>query len=192
MNPNSTATVSDEIASLRPVVHRLALLQLRDPASAEDVTQETMVAAMEKQATFQGRSSLRTWVIAILRFKILDVHRHRKRQWPRASEHAPADELQATGADEFFDSNRRWAAPKEPWSDPSDQVRSQQFFGILEACMTKLPSTMGRVFLMREWLELSPAEICADLELSPGNLRVLLYRARMQLRRCVEKNWGAR
>ena len=67
------------------------------------------------------------------------------------------------------------------------RVEQLEFFRRLEACMTQLPATMSRVFLMREWLEIPPDEICQTLSLSPGNLRVVLYRARVQLRHCLEK-----
>jgi uncharacterized radical SAM superfamily Fe-S cluster-containing enzyme len=64
-----------------------------------------------------------------------------------------------------------------------------QFFEILEACANQLPVSQGRLFLMREWLELSSEEICKELNLSTTNLYVQLHRARLRLRECLELKW---
>ncbi|RZI97063.1 MAG: RNA polymerase subunit sigma, partial [Rubrivivax sp.] len=68
---------------------------------------------------------------------------------------------------------------------------SRQFFAVLEACTEKLPAVQGRLFLMREWLELSSEDICKELSLTPTNLYVQLHRARLRLRECLELNWFA-
>jgi RNA polymerase sigma-70 factor (TIGR02943 family) len=75
------------------------------------------------------------------------------------------------------------------WGNPEQQTSSRQFFEILEACTEKLPAVQGRLFLMREWLELSSEEICKELDLTPTNLYVQLHRARLRLRECLEMNW---
>lgn len=75
------------------------------------------------------------------------------------------------------------------WGNPEQQTSSQQFFAVLEACTEQLPAVQGRLFLMREWLELSSEEICKELQLTPTNLYVQLHRARLRLRECLELNW---
>ena len=77
------------------------------------------------------------------------------------------------------------------WGNPEQQITSRQFFEVLDACTNKLPATQGRLFLMREWLELSSEEICKELNLTPTNLYVQLHRARLRLRECLELNWFA-
>ena len=65
----------------------------------------------------------------------------------------------------------------------------QQFLKVMDACVEKLPATQGRVFLMREWLELETDEVCKELSISTTNLWVLLHRARLRLRDCLQVNW---
>ena len=77
------------------------------------------------------------------------------------------------------------------WGNPEQELGSRQFFAVLEACAGKLPAAQGRLFLMREWLELSSEEICKELGLTPTNLYVQLHRARQRLRECLELNWFA-
>ena len=75
------------------------------------------------------------------------------------------------------------------WGNPEQSFTSRQFFEVLEACADKLPANLGRVFLMREWLELSTEDICKEMALSSTNLYVQLHRARLRLRECLELNW---
>lgn len=181
---------SEQIATFRPLLLRLAMFQLRDAALAEDVAQEALAAAIEKQASFEGRSSLRTWVISILRFKILDAMRNRRRLDLSVEPAALTKELDDSVVTGCFDGAGRWKTQHREWSDPSAQLHQDDFLRVLESCMTHLPPNMSRAFMMREWLELTTGEICARMDVSPGNLRVLLYRSRMQLRTCVDRKWG--
>ncbi len=182
--------LSDEIASFRPVLYRLALLQLREKEAAEDATQDALIAAIEGQASFDGRSALRTWLVSILRFKIIDTMRRRKRTGPLIDPHALTQEMDLSPFQQLFDDTGCWATPKDAWSDPQANTERNEFFRVLEACLMKLPANTSRVFLMREWLELSSQEVCAEVGVKPGNLRILLYRARMHLRACLDENWS--
>jgi RNA polymerase sigma-70 factor, ECF subfamily len=177
--------LTKEIARYRPVLYRLALLQLRDKTAADEATQETMLAALEGVDRFRGGASVKTWLFTILRYKVVDVLRLRGRYVPPPSEDLNA-ELDVTGFDALFDGEGRWSAPKNVWADPETVAERKAFFKALEACLTRLPATAARAFLMREWLEFAPEEVSAELNLSAGNLRVLLYRARMQLRACLD------
>lgn len=184
--------LAEEAARYRPVLYRLALAQLRDPTAAEDATQETLLAVLEKGASFEGRSSLRTWLFSILRFKVLDIMREQSKQgrrtdFPATSNQSESDDVAVF--DTLFDAEGCWAEAKDVWTDPHTVAERNAFFKVLEACMTKLPERSSRAFLMREWLELEPVEICSQLGISAGNLRILLYRARMQLRFCLDIHW---
>ena len=182
--------MADEIAAHRPLLYRLALLQLGDPAAAEDATQDALLAAIQKIDGFEGRASLRTWMVSILRFKVLDILRTKKRHGPTLAPDDLARELDIKSFEGLFDETGCWATTKDAWSDPETHLAQIEFFKILEACMTRLPTNTSRVFLMRSWLELSPEEVCEKIGVSRGNLRVLLYRARMQLRECLDDNWS--
>jgi len=181
--------LSTEIASHREFLFRLALLQLREKAAAEDATQDALIAALQSQHKFDGRSSLKTWMVSILRFKIIDVMRVKKRHGTSLSQDQLDRELDLKSFEGLFDETGCWATPKAEWTDPQAHVERVEFMQILEACLTRLPENTSRVFLMREWLEFTSKEVCAEHAISPGNLRVLLYRARMQLRRCLDDNW---
>jgi len=95
------------------------------------------------------------------------------------------DELEAL----VFKVDGHFAQAPAEWGDPEKSLGSRQFIRILELCMEKMPAAMGRVFLMREWLELSTDEICKETGITATNLFVQLHRARLRLRECLEINW---
>ena len=167
---------------------RFARLQLRNDAWAEDAVSETMLAALSKPQSFDNRSQLKTWLVGILKHKVIDILRQRQREVCLPGDdddHGGSDELDAL----MFKADGHFAVKPAAWGDPEQELSSRQFFEVLEACAEKLPAAMGRVFLMREWLELPSEEICKELCLTPTNLYVLLHRARLRLRECLELNW---
>ncbi len=175
-----------ECERCRPVLYRIALLQLRDHDAAEDAVQETLVAAIEGQARFRGQSSIKTWLLAILRYKIIDSLRARAAGVLSRGAEVEADPGEF---DALFDEDGNWAEPKSQWRGPDGDYEEVEFFRVLETCMERLPENTARVFMMREFLELETAEICERAQVSAGNARALLYRARMSLRVCLGKNW---
>ena len=193
MDTRLLKTIAEEAAEYRPLLYRMALTQLKNASAAEDATQETLLAAIEKAESFERRSSLRTWLFSILRFKILDVMRDQSKARKRDSElpvdRPDADDYDVSAFDALFDESGCWVDTKDIWSNPYTVAERDAFFKVLEACMTRLPARSSRAFLMREWLELEPSEICRELGISSGNLRILLYRARMQLRLCLDLHW---
>src|SRR5690349_2351779 len=149
MNAESFAA---ELDTHRRYLLRVAQLQLRDPDLAEDVVQETLLAALSAQAGFTGKSSVKTWLTGILKHKIVDAIRQKQRQ---PIFQASFDE--ETDLDEFdpmFQDNGRWEAPPADWGDPENALSRQQFFDIMEFCLEKLPPNTARVFMMREVMEL--------------------------------------
>jgi len=193
MDSGLLKTIAEEAAGYRPVLYRMALTQLKNAAAAEDATQETLLAAIEKGASFEGRSSLRTWLFSILRFKILDVMRDQSK-FKRFSagytgDRSESNDYEVGAIDALFDDCGCWAEPKDAWTNPHTVAERDAFFKVLESCMACLPERTSSAFLMREWLELETPEICLQLGVSPGNLRILLYRARMQLRLCMDLHW---
>lgn len=193
MDAQLLKTIAEEAAEYRPMLYRMALIQLKNADAAEDATQETLLAAVEKAVTFEARSSLRTWLFAILRFKILDIMRDqskfRKFDFPLPTDGREIDDYEAGAFDVLFDTNGCWIDTKDAWTNPHTVAEREAFFKVLETCMTRLPARTSRAFLMREWLELEPPEICTQLGITQGNLRILLYRARMQLRLCLDLHW---
>ncbi|MFA6441580.1 MAG: sigma-70 family RNA polymerase sigma factor [Sterolibacterium sp.] len=178
------------LVGLRPDLYRFASLQLRDDQLADDVVQEAMMAALSSELSFSGRSSLKTWVFAILRNKIVDAIRQRGRAI-NVSALTAEDQSLDQAFEALFKPNDRWSADSKPndWGDPEDTLHQQQFWTVFEACLKHLPENTARVFMMREFLEFDTAEVCAELSLTTSNCHVILHRARNGLRQCLEQNW---
>jgi len=178
-----------ELERQRSYLLRVARLQLRDAALAEDVVQDTLAAALSAQASFTGKSSVKTWLTGILKHKIVDAIRRKQREPVAAS--TLDDEADLEDFEGLFTANGAWQAPPADWGDPEDALSRRQFFDIMEFCLEKLPPNTARVFMMREVMELDSDEICKELRITANNLWVILYRARMSLRECLEQNWFA-
>lgn len=175
--------------SLSP--HRSYLLKVAsrltpNDALAEDVVQDTLLAACEKFHQFKGRATLRTWLTTILKNRLRDAWRADKR-WvaPLAKgEDSTAD------FDVLFQADGHWQDETQiQWKTPEQATCDKQFIQVLDACMQRLPAKTGQVFLMSQVLEMSTAEVCQELGIAANHLWVLLYRARMTLKLCLEKNW---
>jgi RNA polymerase sigma-70 factor (ECF subfamily) len=175
-----------ELEAMRPQLVRFAQLQLRNEALAEDAVQDALMAVLEKPASFRGQSTLRTYVTGILKFKIIDNLRvvMRERQVDLADEQSDDDALDAL----FVADGHTREMPRD-WGDPDGALQEKDFFRVLEVCMEKLPEQAARIFLMREWLEFDTAEICKELSVSSSNVWIILYRARLRLRECLDLNW---
>lgn len=178
-----------DVAAVRRDMLRFAVLQLRDQATAEDAVQEALLAAMRGREAYAGRAALKTWVFGILKHKIADQLRLQMRSVNVSALDEGEDMDEAF--DVLFKTNAHWAADSRPrsWEDPEAALEGQQFWQVFELCLTNLPENTARVFMMREFLELETAEICANLGLSTSNCHVILYRARMALRLCLETRW---
>lgn len=168
---------------------RLAHAQLRNPQEAADAVQDTALAAWQTIDRFEGRSSIRTWLVGILRFKILDVLRERQRH-PTLPHDEVAHELQALDSDLLFDDAGRWTEEPQAWwiasDNPSDTLQQNQMMQLLQRCLDKLPEKTAHVFLMREYLGFETPEIAQRTGLQAGNIRIILMRARLALRTCLE------
>jgi RNA polymerase sigma-70 factor, ECF subfamily len=173
-----------QVQSLRPYLLRFASLQLRNPEAAEDAVQEALVAALAGEAGFGGRSNLRTWLTGILKHKIVDAIRKAGREVQ-----AVPGEDDAAEFDVLFDERGHWSQPPDAWEHPEGALEQKQFLAALERCLAGLPAKTAQVFMMREHLGLETAEICKELGVSATHCWVMLYRARMALRLCLQQNW---
>ncbi|MEA3274049.1 MAG: sigma-70 family RNA polymerase sigma factor [Pseudomonadota bacterium] len=145
-----TDDLRDYFGERRPDLVRFAALQLRDPALAEDVVQETLAAALQGSAKFGGRSSVKTWVFSILKRKIIDALRARRREVPASQVgNACADDQ---GYNELFDERGFWATEHRPhrWTAPAESLEQEQFWQIFELCLDRLPERTAQVFSMRD------------------------------------------
>jgi len=185
--PLAALNFENQVADLQVYLLKFARLQLRNEAWAQDAVSETLLAALEKPHAFDHRSQLKTWMVGILKHKVLDALRHYKREFclSEPDSDADADPLEYMA----FQADGHFAELPAEWGNPEAHASGRQFFEILEACANQLPPAQGRLFLMREWLELSSEEICKELNLSTTSLYVQLHRARLRLRECLELKW---
>lgn len=176
------------LQGLRRDLLRFAELQLRDRHQAEDVVQETLAAALSQREQFRAHASVKTWVIGILKHKILDVFRQRTQRREVAIEDATASQHDIHG---HFDDRGHWDEATRPaeWGDPHEALSSRQFLTVLEACLYRLPENPARVFMMREVLGLETREICGEMGITDNHCGVLLHRARLALRACLSERW---
>lgn len=170
------------------LLYRYALWRVRDADTAEELVQETLLAGLRGQAQFSGRSSQRTWLVGILRRKIVDHFRRAGRQ---VSDDV-ALHLDQVLADDF-DRRGIWKAALGKWpQDPAQTMEQREFWDALKDCFSRLPPALGDVFALREMEELPSQEICKILSITPSNLWTQLHRGRRLLRRCLELNWFGR
>ena len=161
-------------------LYRYALARLRRPHEAEEAVQETLLAALRARAQFQGRSHPRTWLMGILKRKVVD----QLRAAARGARGSDTDDLDA-----WFDARGKWRKPPWGWHDPSAAAERAEFWRVVRRCLSRLPSRMAAAFTLRTLDDRAAAEVCQELAVSPGNLWVLLHRARLQMVRCLDLNW---
>lgn len=170
-----------------------AMLRLRDPAKAEDAVQDTFLAALKSGRSFAGRSTERTWLVGILKNKIADYYRKAGRETPFTDLDFYANEERACFVAEGPRAGT-WLEERGPqvWPNPGEGLDNEVFWQAFRDCSGKLPRKVAAVFNLRELDEVSSPEICRRLSISEPNLWVMLHRARMALRRCLEINWFAK
>ncbi len=174
------------------VLFAFAAIRVRDHAVAHDLVQETFLAAIKARESFGGRSSERAWLFGILRNKLADYYRRQSREVPFADLESPLPEEQgAFGASGMGKDGWVGGLAPKAWTSPDESLVSKEFQEVLQRCLSRLPDRVAQVFLLREVDDVPSEEICKDLGVSPNNLWVMLHRARMGLRRCLEVHWFA-
>jgi RNA polymerase sigma-70 factor (ECF subfamily) len=170
------------------VLFRYALLRVRTPELAEELVQETFLAALRGRESYAGQSSEQTWLVGILRRKIVDHFRAAARM-----QSTVAADLAEPLLERSFDRKGHWKTVPAKWRyDPSPNVEDREFWAVFDDCVTKLPPPLADTFCLRELEELGTQEVCKILGISASNLWTMLHRARMQLRECLERNWFRR
>jgi len=178
--PEHTPDTSRWVEDHGDALYRYALLRVNNPDLAGDLVQDTFLSALKGAEKFRGGSTVRTWLIGILKHKIIDHYRRNRIE-------VLASEMPASTEDDDLDHVDR---ASDSWAEaPSQLVENQEFWAVFTRCLAGLPEAHRRAFSMREFDGLSGEEICKILEVTPSNLWVMLHRARAKLRRCLEVNW---
>jgi RNA polymerase sigma-70 factor (ECF subfamily) len=167
------------------VLYRFAMVRVKDPVIAEDLVQETFLAALRGRENFQGRSSLKSWLVAILKHKIVDHIRKSVKEKVIENFDSLADQVEPD-----FDDRGKWNFRPQNWTvNPVKLYQQKEFMDILYQCLARLRRRHAEIFMLREIDGLSTEEICKELNITATNSWVMLYRARMGLRLCLEENW---
>lgn len=166
-------------------LYRFALVRVREPAVAEDLVQETLLAAWRAKDSFTGGSAERTWLIAILKNKLIDHFRRSSRESP-----LPDIEDSDEAVDALFSEHRdHWVRMPATWANPDDALEQSEFWHIFQECLEALPARQAQMFTLCEIEGLSTEELCKVMQAQTSNVWVMLHRARLRLRECLEKQW---
>lgn len=167
------------------LLYRYALARVRSPQTAEDLVQDTYLAAMKGADGFSGRSTERTWLVGILKHKIIDHFRKHKRMF--LSEDLETREL---NPHDSLDRKGHWKIGQAEWiTQPEKAYERKEFWAQLNTCLDHLKERHRQVYVLRELEHHDADAICDDLDISPSNLWVTLHRARLQLKDCLSANW---
>ncbi|MEO3402421.1 sigma-70 family RNA polymerase sigma factor [Mucilaginibacter sp. CAU 1740] len=178
------------VAQYADYLYLYAIVRINDEDTAKDLVQETFLAALERADRFEGKSTERTWLTAILKNKIIDVYRKKSSGLAIASANKAAQQQ-----DEFFEEdNGHWKAEYAPQPiaamDEQDPLLKKEFNNILQLCLTKLPELWKSVFTMKHMDDAATEIICTELRVTQANFWVIIHRAKINLRACLQKNWN--
>jgi len=167
-------------------LYSYAIKMIPNTHQAENLVQETFLAALKSKDSFKGNSSEKTWLIGILRHKIMDHLRSKYKEVP-VSSISPED----TNIDSFFDQINETLKQKPGlWDfEPNQLLDKEEFWRTFEECLNRLPPKTAEAFSLSELEQTKSNEICKVLNITPTNLWSLLHRARVQLRQCLQINW---
>jgi RNA polymerase sigma-70 factor (ECF subfamily) len=167
-------------------LYRYALIRVRDAAIADDLVQETLLAAIEAVDRFDQQSSERTWLIGILKHKIIDHLRKSIREFGASVSGASSLALE----DESFNERGHWQVEISDWSGPEKSLEQEDFWRVLNECVNRLPKRLATLFVLRELDGMTSEELCRTLHISSmNNLWVMLSRLRMRMRHCLDTLW---
>lgn len=173
------------VANYADFLYRYAVVRVNDDEVAKDLLQETFFSALKGRSNFKGESSERTWLVAILKHKIVDHY--------RKAGNLRAKSLTNTAAEEDFfeDDNGHWKKENRPveFNAVKDELQEKEFSAVLKNCIKKMPALWSAVFTMKHIDEENTADILKELGLSSANFWVIIHRSKLNLRACLQKNW---
>jgi len=169
-------------------LYRYAYSRLKDSHLAEDMVQETLVSALRSLQNYSEQSSLKNWLLGILKHKIMD---HFRRTYKEKHIHILSEDDSAF-LNHHFDSWEHWSPKPSMWWHPRKALQEKEFWDTLQKCLDHMPSHMRHAFVLRVLDNNKTEDVRTTMNVSETNLGVILHRARLQLRRCLETNWFQR
>jgi len=189
LTDNALGSPDDWLDEHGAALYKYALLHTRDQHKAEEAVQETLLAALQGRDRYAGGASARTWLIGILKHKIIDLFRHDAREVQMDDPEEAAEYLNEEAIDDMFIPDGHWRIKSADWGNPEELLERGQFMAVLQRCLDALPPRLARLFMLREVMEENSENICQELAITPTNLWTMLYRARLGLRQCLDRNW---
>lgn len=186
MSEKNKAEISSLFNQHADYLFNYAITRVNDEHIAEDLVQETFISAFKSYDSFQQKSKASTWLIAILKNKIIDHYRKKVREYKKES----LDELSEVG--EFFTDKGKWKKEQRPqdWNfDSINQIEQEEFYTTLQKCLQRLNEIHRIAFVMKHMEDVDTSEICKELDITASNYWVIMHRAKLQLRKCLETNW---
>lgn len=178
--------IAELFTNFSDYLYNYAITRVNDTHVAEDLVQETFISALKGYDSFQSRSKESTWLIAILKNKIIDHYRKKSKQYFLHS----LDEMQ--NLNDFFNSKGSWQKDQRPskWElDVDKDIEQQEFYETLQQCLVRLNDIQRMAFVMKHLDDEDTDSICKELDITSTNYWVIIHRAKLQLRKCMETNW---
>lgn len=187
---NDKAILNPEkwVQNYADMLYSFALKRVNDQEVAQDIVQETFLGGLKSQYGFDGNSTEKTWLFAILKFKIIDHYRKKGKQKNSTLHENDGEEIDHF----FFEDNGHWKKEHMMVADfqkADEGLEKKEFYKVLEDCLKKLPNRLASVFQLKMLMEEKSAVICETLNITDANYWVILHRAKVQLRSCMSKNW---
>ncbi|MCK5845832.1 MAG: sigma-70 family RNA polymerase sigma factor [Bacteroidales bacterium] len=174
------------ISNYGDMLYNYAYSRLSSSVLAEDLLQDTFVSALKTKDNFRGDSSEKTWLFSILKRKIIDYYRKSSTK----NEISESNFNNPFNKDGFFEGHWNKNQAPSSWGSHTDEyLRQSEFQAILEMCLSLLPEKHKSVFILKVMEDIETDKVCKDLGCTSSNIWVILHRAKLQLRECIEKNW---
>ncbi|QXV65970.1 sigma-70 family RNA polymerase sigma factor [Mucilaginibacter sp. 21P] len=175
------------VSAYADYLYRYAIIRVNDEDQVRDLVQETFLAGLQSQGNFAGKSSELTWLTAILKNKIYDVYRK------NANGLKTAEINNSIGEEpDFFHEDGHWKKEHRPKAfgvDDFDPLANKELNRALQLCLQKLPALWFSVFTMKHMEDEATEMICKELRLTQANFWVIIHRAKLNLRACLQRNW---
>lgn len=189
-NTNTTLNPQLWVQNYADYLYSIAYYRTNKQEVAEDLVQDTFLAALNAKETYNGTASEKTWLTTILKNKIIDYY---KKASTRNESPLQINSVEAPSYDYFFNPQKmgHWQsnnAPKD-WATDGETTETKEFYAVLEKCLDKLPVKWRGVFTMSLLDDKETKHICKELDLSSSNFWVIVHRAKLQIRECLEKTW---
>lgn len=185
-NKSVEVNPSEWVSKYGNFLYIYAYSRVQSKELSEDLVQETFLSALKGLGSFRGDSTVQTWLTSILRRKVIDHYRKMSTKKETVASQF-ATPFQNEDANEGHWILER--APKDWHSETEDPLQQDEFQKILELCLSLLPDKWKSVFILKVLEEMQSDEVCKEIGCTASNLWVIIHRAKLQLRECIENKW---